>query len=288
MRVLFCTDGSRISFNSLENFSNQIEHKNVTIDIICAIDWSFLPDEVSIEEKGFVNSCANIADNILDCSAKDIQERGINLGEMIKVCGSAVESILEQTKKVDYDLILMGSHGRKGIQMWLGSVSRDVIANIKTPVYISKYKNHSKSVLFPVDGSEHSFAGVKFAIENFDLTEKEIITCMVNEDAQTLFLEGAVDSNWLFQIEKNQQTYSANILKKVEKIFEEHSLKVKESLVMTGNISQKIIDYTVRSKIDLVCLTSRNLTKFEKFLLGSISSRVLEYTPSDVLLYRVD
>lgn len=288
MKVLFCTDGSGISFNSLENFSNFICRDSVIVDIICAIDWSFLPDEVSIEESGFVNACANVADNILECSSKDIEEYGMKVGKQIKICGSAVDAILEQCKNESYDLILMGSHGRKGIQKWLGSVSRDVISNTKTPAYISKYKNPSKSVLFPVDGSEHSISGIKFALNNLDLRDKEILICMVNEDAQTLFLEGAVDTNWLMQIEKNQENYANNILKKVQKMFEKECYTVSDTIILRGNPAQVIIDYTVKHKIDMVCLTSRNATKFQKFLLGSISSRVLEYTPSDVLLCRID
>ena len=51
MRVLFCTDGSKISFNTLKNISGWV--KNAEIDTICVIDWSFLPDEISIEEENF-------------------------------------------------------------------------------------------------------------------------------------------------------------------------------------------------------------------------------------------
>lgn len=68
MRVLFCTDGSKISFNALNNFARW--SKGAIIDVICVIDWSFLPDEVSIEEDGFANSCANVADNILNYAEK--------------------------------------------------------------------------------------------------------------------------------------------------------------------------------------------------------------------------
>ena len=58
MRILFCTDGSRISFNALNNFAKW--SKGAIVDVICVIDWSFLPDEVSIQEDGFATSCANI------------------------------------------------------------------------------------------------------------------------------------------------------------------------------------------------------------------------------------
>ena len=75
MKILFCTDGSRISFDALKNISGWI--KNAQIDIICVIDWSFLPDEISIEEKNFTYSCANMADTILDYAEEEIKKLGI-------------------------------------------------------------------------------------------------------------------------------------------------------------------------------------------------------------------
>ena len=96
------------------------------MDTICVIDWSFLPDHVIVEAEGFNNSCANIADDILEYTKKEIEANGILCGEIFKQCGSAVESIIEQSAKEKYDLILLGSHGKKGIQKWLGSVSREI------------------------------------------------------------------------------------------------------------------------------------------------------------------
>ena len=135
MKILFCTDGSKISFNSLENFSKW--HKSATVDIICVIDWSFLPDEVYIEESGFANSCANIACSILENAKQKVIDLGMNLNNTYRVCGSAVDSIEEQLQKEKYDLVLLGSHGKKGIQKWLGSVSREITTNSNISAYIS-------------------------------------------------------------------------------------------------------------------------------------------------------
>ena len=116
MKILFCTDGSKISFNALKNISQWI--KEATIDTICVIDWNILPDEINIEDKNFSHSCANVADTILDYAEDEIYKLGMHIGKRIKNCGSAIESILEQAEKENYDLILMGSHGKKGIQKW--------------------------------------------------------------------------------------------------------------------------------------------------------------------------
>ena len=186
MRVLFCTDGSKISFNALNNFARW--SKGAIIDVICVIDWSFLPDEVSIEEDGFANSCANVADNILNYAEKEIHKTNLIMGDKLKRCGESVASILEQTDREDYEIVLMGSHGKKGLQRWLGSVSREIIINTQTSGYVSKENNNAQKILFTTDGSEQALHAIKKTINSFNFENKEIHLCTVNEDPDLLFL----------------------------------------------------------------------------------------------------
>ena len=89
MRVLFCTDGSKISYHAIQNFYHWM--KDFTVDILCAIDWSFMPDTVAVEDSDFAIYCTNSADSILDYSEKFLKEFGLNIEEKIKMCGSTVE-----------------------------------------------------------------------------------------------------------------------------------------------------------------------------------------------------
>ena len=99
MKVLFCTDGSKISFSALENFAKW--HQSAVIDIICVIDWSFLPDEVYIEESGFADSCSNIACTILERAKSKVRELGLILNDSFRVCGGASDSIAEQLDRLN-------------------------------------------------------------------------------------------------------------------------------------------------------------------------------------------
>lgn len=284
MKVLFCTDGSKISFGALRNFAGW--NKNAVVDVISVIDWSFLPNDISIEAEGFSIRCANIADNILEYSEKEIDKYGLTFGEKIKHCGSAVEGIIEELEKTHYDLVLMGSHGKKGIQKWLGSVSRDIVYNSGHSTFISKNENHMERILFTTDGSEISDFAINKALENLNLEGKEIYICAVNENPDLLFLDGTLDTNWLIAIEQQQQIHSQKALGNLKKRIEESGYTVHKSMILEGNPSQKIIDYAKDEKIDLIILGSKDQTKMQKFLLGSVSKRVLENTHSDVLIFK--
>lgn len=280
MHVLFCTDGSKISFNALHNFAKWT--KGAIVDVICVIDWTFLPDEVSIEADGFANSCASVADNILDFAEKEVAKTNLILGQRIKRCGEAVDSILEQLEKEKYDIVLMGSHGKKGIQRWLGSVSRDVVNNVSISSYVTKYENRCKRILFATDGTDNSNKAVNEAIKNFNLNEKEIYICVVTENPSLLFLEGTLDSHWLLELEQQQEKYADKIIKDVRNKLEEYSLPVKRDAVVMGIPAEKIIDYARDEAIDLIVMGTREKAKIR----GSVSKRVLENTTADVFVVK--
>lgn len=286
MKILFCTDGSKISFNALKNIAYWI--KQATIDTICVIDWNILPAEITIDEENFSFSCANVADTILDYAEEEIKNLGLQLGNRIKNCGSAIESILEQSEKEKYDLILMGSHGKKGIQKWLGSVSQEIINSSKISDYIAKKENNKKKVLFTTDGTECSLSVIEEIISDIELSDKEVHICIVNEDPNLLFLEGTLDTHWLLDIQKQQYMYASNAIESIKKIIESRGIEVNQSTILTGIPAQEIINYAKNNEIDLIILGSRNKSKMDRFLMGSVSKRILENVVSDIWLVRCE
>lgn len=284
MRILFCTDGSKISFNALKNISHWV--KDAIVDTICVIDWSFLPDDISIEETNFTYSCTNVADTILDYAENEIKYLGLKTGSRLKHCGAAIESILEQADSQEYDLILMGSHGKKGIQKWLGSVSQEIINSSKISNYIAKEENKRKKLLLTTDGTACSCSIIREIISHLKLEDKEIFICMVNDDPNLLFLDGTLDTNWLLDIQRQQQIYAAKAIQDIQAILCEHNIKVDNTAILTGIPAQKIIDYSRQNDIDLIILGSRNKSKIDRFLTGSVSKRVIENVVSDIWLAR--
>lgn len=283
MNVLFCTDGSKISYNSIINFSFWV--KDFSLDILSVVDWSCLPDSISIENSEFASQCSTSANVILDYAETYLKEMGLNVAQKIKICGEAVDTILDLVDSGKYDFVVLGSHGKKGIQKWLGSVSQEVAssANISSS-YISKNINNRKKVLFAVDNSELSAKVVLNSLNFLNLEDKEIYLATVYEVPDYLFLEGNVDSTWILEIEKKQEQASRLLLNSFEKSFIEKGLEVKDKLIFRGVPSQEIINFSNKKDIDLVVTGIRTRKHLSKFLLGSVSKRILENVKSDVLI----
>lgn len=282
MNVLFCTDGSKISYNSIINFSFWV--KDFSLDILSVVDWSCLPDSVSIENSEFASQCSTSANVILDYAETYLKEMGLNVAQKIKICGEAVDTILDLVDSGKYDFVVLGSHGKKGIQKWLGSVSQEVASSANISSYISKNINNRKKVLFAVDNSELSAKVVLNSLNFLNLEDKEIYLATVYEVPDYLFLEGNVDSTWILEIEKKQEQASRLLLNSFEKSFIEKSFQVKDKLIFRGVPSQEIINFSNKKDIDLVVTGIRTRKHLSKFLLGSVSKRILENVKSDVLI----
>lgn len=282
MNVLFCTDGSKISYNSIINFSSWV--KDFSLDILSVVDWSCLPDSVSIENSEFASQCSTSANVILDYAETYLKEMGLNVAQKIKICGEAVDTILDLVDSGKYDFVVLGSHGKKGIQKWLGSVSQEVASSANISSYISKNINNRKKVIFAVDNSELSAKVVLNSLNFLNLEDKEIYLATVYEVPDYLFLEGNVDSTWILEIEKKQEQASRLLLNSFEKSFIEKSFEVKDKLIFRGVPSQEIINFSNKKDIDLVVTGIRTRKHLSKFLLGSVSKRILENVKSDVLI----
>ena len=245
-----------------------------------------MPDSAAIEDSNFVMQCTNTADEILDNAERLLTSHEIVAGEKLKLCGTVIDGILEICDKKDYDYIVLGSHGKKGIQKWLGSVSQEIASAVKIPVYISKLSNECKKVLITVDGTEKSKLCVEKLLNTMNLQDKNLHLLTVYEMPDFLFLKGNVDSNWLLEIQNKQEVAAMLTLNEVETLLKDNGLENYQKTITQGIPATEILKYATSNNIDLIVCGNKNYKKLSKFLLGSVSLRVLENTDSDVLIIK--
>ncbi len=284
MKVLFCTDGSGTSYYSIENFSKWF--KDFTVDILSVADWSIIPESVLSKGAGYTLQCSNSVDTILEFSKNFLSEKKINTDKIVKLCGSTTDTILEFEETADYDFIILGSNGKKGFQKWMGSVSQEIAGLSKNSVYISKFKNEGKKILFTIDFSELSQNIVSDALEQMELFGKEITLLTVYETPEYMFLDGNIDSGWMSDLDKKQKTSCKDLLEKYEKLFEKNGFSVSEKIILNGNAAETIINFAKDYQPDLLVSGMRNKKYLSRFVMGSVSRKVLENVKSDVLIFR--
>ncbi|WP_445659788.1 universal stress protein [Acinetobacter sp. F16] len=141
--ILVPVDGSDISLSAVKNaaqiaqaFGGQLTLISlVTEDPFSEADF-YYPSPIMKEY--FVQAYAN-AEKSLKQAQAIASENGITANTQIVKGNVSEEGIIETAEKLKIDLIVMGSHGRKGFQKFLlGSFAQDVLKGTKLPVLIVK------------------------------------------------------------------------------------------------------------------------------------------------------
>ncbi|MDY6764551.1 MAG: universal stress protein [Halobacteria archaeon] len=126
--VLIPTDGSRGVERAIEHGLNIADEFDANLHALYVIDtdivnWSTLLDTFS--EEGEV-------------ATKEIEKRAasFNMGTTTEVVeGTPHEEILDYIKKKNIDLVVMGTHGRSGLdRLFIGSVTSKVVRSSEVPV----------------------------------------------------------------------------------------------------------------------------------------------------------
>ena len=193
---------------------------------------------------------------------------------------SAAPALLEFAAEHDVDLIVMGTHGRRGLNHFmLGSVAAEVVRLSPIPVFSVResrnvmYPLHFGQILVPVDFSPFSRDAVstaKHLAHDFGATLRllHVIEEIIHP---SFYLTGQTPlSSWLPDVE-------AAALKEMKILFEKADgpeipveYHVKQARAAIG-----IADFVKRNGIDLVVMASHGLTGVTHFLLGSVTERLL-------------
>ena len=141
--ILVPVDGSQISFSAVEKAAQIAKAFNAQLSLISLVaedpftDADFYYSSAVMKEY-FVQARQN-AETALKEASEIASQQDVNANTQIIQGQVSAEGISEAAQELNVDLIVMGSHGRKGFQkMILGSFAQDVLSKTDLPVLIIK------------------------------------------------------------------------------------------------------------------------------------------------------
>jgi len=179
------------------------------------------------------------------------------------------EAILEEAEQGDYDLVIIGQGGRRDKGPHLGSVAEKVSQQARTPILFARKKDSFSSILVPVDGSENAREALKYAAAIAEKSEAKMTLLHVTER-----------SPFKLRSREPEKTGSHILSKAAEEI---KGVKVHQ-IMESGNPAKIITEMTDKNGYDLIVIGSKGQGAKLRFWLGSVSSHVIHYAPSSVLL----
>lgn len=136
-QILIPTDGSETSQRATEHAVSMAARQDATLHALHVVDGG--PD--SAPDVGGGLNAADLRERGEE-SIEAVRERAERAGvevETVVDAGVAYQSIVEYVDTNDIDLVVMGTHGRSGIQRFLlGSVAERVIRTVNAPVMTVK------------------------------------------------------------------------------------------------------------------------------------------------------
>jgi len=187
------------------------------------------------------------------------------------------EVIVETASNLGNDLIVVGTHGRRGLSHFLlGSVAERVVRTAAVPVLTVRADadielGQKPSILVPHDFSEASANAVRHAAVwaqamGADLTLLHVVEPVVYPE----FYSVDVLSDDLMErlVERSETALSAA----VDDLLGDCGARV---VVEVGRAASTIVDSADPAKFDLVIMATRGLSGFEQVMLGSVAESVL-------------
>lgn len=289
MKVLFCADGSDSSNYAIEKALHFLK-PDCEIHLLNVIDWGIFPNFVTFPyetEEGFPTH-RNIAQQVLKKTEENIRSKGFQNIKDEVLFGHAGDMIMDYINSEKPNLIVMGSHGKKGIAKWLGSISRRVVSKAPVPVFIAKMQKtpptEGKNILFAADGSKYSVNAAEISPDLLDFSGCSAEIINVRAGADSLPVEIAMDEEWLKKIIQKQQELSIEILDKTFEILNNKGIHNAKKIAVEGDAAEEILNYIKDHKKDLIIMGSHGREGFSEMLIGSVSKRVLDFSDSPVLI----
>ena len=207
--------------------------------------------------------------------------------------GNPAEVIVDKAAADRQTLIAMTTHGRSGINRWLiGSVADKVLHAAANPLLLVRAGETAavqgtaawQRMIVPLDGSPLAERVIPHAAELARPLGLEVVLMRVFGVPTPVFAEDYgpyVEELWT-QLEDEAQKY---LTEKKQQLLAQGLTNV-VTIVPAGFPAEKIIDAARERKEALVAMSTHGRSGFNRFVIGSVTDRVVRHSGDPVLIIR--
>jgi nucleotide-binding universal stress UspA family protein len=206
--------------------------------------------------------------------------------------GHPAEQILKFVECLDGGRIIMASHGQSGVgTRWtLGSVADKVARATTKPITMIRADRerpavHAKgllqSILVPLDGSKRAEIVLPYVNDMANLVKAEVIFLQV--------LQIQLVTHKMIEVPVPEETrkVAREYLDGLVADFKKNGIDARGELWETrGDVAGEIVEYTEKNLVDLVIMSTHGHTGPARWIMGSVSDKVLKEGNAPLMLIR--
>lgn len=199
---------------------------------------------------------------------------------------NAAPTILEYAAEHDADLIVMGSHGRRGVRrLLLGSVTEEVVRLAPCPVLVVRENAEAEApadidrVIVPVDFSDETAGAIAYAAElasAFDAPLELVHAVEPIPYVQMSYPVPVDTSGWKDYAERQLERLAGGV----------HEVRETAATTVVGLADEAVIDAARRAAAPIVVMASHGHGGIARLMLGSTTERILRRAECPVLVVR--
>ena len=139
-KILVPVDGSPTSMSAIDTALGIAKAFDSSVAVVYVIDpypFTGVGADFACGQDQYLNAAKTEAAQAVDTASRKFADAGITVETRIAEAYAPWRGILEAATETGADLIVMGSHGRRGLEkLMLGSVAQSVLARTKLNVLI--------------------------------------------------------------------------------------------------------------------------------------------------------
>jgi nucleotide-binding universal stress UspA family protein len=282
-QILFPTDGSEPAESALQYALQIAAEHEATIHVLNIVDTSH--DSLSGMQDDVDDTLEQDGTEIVNEAAQRATEHGIDVVSEV-LHGDPYEAIVEYSTQSGNELIVMPTHGRRGLQRFLlGSVTERVINTADVPVIAVNPGTQPltypcQELLVPTDGSRGSELALSEGI------------ALANATGATLHLLHVVETGSLgpdarsLVKEEELATRADEIIADAIETAEAATVDRIASEIEFGVPSREIRNYIDTHEIDFAILGTHGTTDFSRYMMGGVSAKIVRTSPVPVMWVR--
>lgn len=286
-KILFPTDFSECALYAFNYALDLAKRFDAELHILHSIVNHSYAGYFSPDQEQLYKNLRKNAEHLMDGLLETPLPEGIKIEKLFFPALSASSMITDYSDQSQIDLVVMGTHGRQGLShLMLGSVAENVIRTSKCPVLTIGHNANQetqisiKNILVPIDFSEHSKKSLNYAMELAKLYNAKLqLLHIIDTPIYPAFY--VVDQLATTSISANIKARVTENLSTLFKGLGETQIE-SEIYAIEGRAALDIAKFAIENKSDLIVIATHGLTGVERFLLGSVTEKVVRIAKTPV------
>lgn len=290
MRILLAVDASPDSKNAAQmvrHFAAPPELNVLNVVDEDALKHAYISPEMPADYfQMYRQEVSEVAERVLHEMKSDLTEHCRHI-RLIADTGDAAESIIQTAEESRPDLIIVGQRGMTATPSFLlGGVSQKVATYAPCSVLVVKESlAELERVVVAVDGSDESHKAVELLARNpfKGSVQVTIVTVWphrrLEASGSSMGGQDRSDARDLVAVKGEE------LLRRIADEFGKGPYRMATEF-LHGDPAVAILDLAARHEAQMIVIGSRGMKAIKRFLLGSVSQKVLVYASCSVLIVR--